>query len=152
MRHRLYGGVRGRFSNGSLYSIKYSKLLNIKATQFIKSSVSYNNFDYMSDVYTLDNFNNSPIDILDLGNNYLSNNLILDFNYTGLYSPDIDYTIGCGHRWTKYKHKLDSYRNYRYNVSNAYGIIRFENLGIYLYLEKELTFNKKYKDTIAAIL
>ncbi|WPX96201.1 hypothetical protein [Candidatus Bandiella euplotis] len=140
------------YSKQFKHNIKYSKLLNIKATQFIKSSVSYNNFDYMSDVYTLDNFNNSPIDILDLGNNYLSNNLILDFNYTGLYSPDIDYTIGCGHRWTKYKHKLDSYRNYRYNVSNAYGIIRFENLGIYLYLEKELTFNKKYKDTIAAIL
>ncbi|WPX96664.1 hypothetical protein [Candidatus Bandiella euplotis] len=25
MRHRLYGGVRGRFSNGSLYSISKSE-------------------------------------------------------------------------------------------------------------------------------
>ena len=143
--------LRG-YSDNYMHKIKYSKLFNLSATQFINTSISFNNFDYMADVYTLDNFSNLTNNILGIDNNYLLNNFILDANYTTLKASDTEYTIGYMHRYAKYKHKSDSYKNHSYNVNNVYAITRFHKLGISLYLDNEFSFNKKYRNTIAAIL
>ena len=140
------------YNDNYKHNIKYSKLFNISATQFINTSISFNNFDYMADVYTLDNFSNLTDNILGIGNNHSSNNFILDANYTTLKAYDIEYTIGYMHRYAKYKHKSDLYQNHSYKVNNIYVITRFHKLGISLYLDNEFSFNKKYRNTIAAIL
>jgi hypothetical protein len=143
--------LRG-YNDNYKHKIKYSKLFNISATQFINTSISFNNFDYMADVYTLDNFSNLTNNILGIDNNHSSNNFILDANYTTLRASDIEYTIGYMHRYAKYRYKSDSYKNHGYNVNNVYAITRFHKLGISLYLDNEFSFNKKYRNTIAAIL
>ena len=139
------------YNDNYKHNIKYSKLFNISATQFINTSISFNNFDYTADVYTLDNFSNLTNNILGIGNNHSSNNFILDANYTTLKAYDIEYTIGYMHRYAKYKHKSDLYKNHSYKVNNIYAITRFHKLGISLYLDNEFSFNKKYRNTIAAI-